>query len=106
MLYSVLSTLLMRLARRDVFEGAKGSDRRREGMRNGFASGGDRGGDMFTEAIPRFGWLAEGLTFGCFTGANGFPFGTGEFGFGTGGGGLGAPFGEMGGVGLLPGVGF
>ena len=54
---------------------------------------------MFTKAIPRFWRLAEGLTLGCFAGANGFPFGAGEFGLGTGGGGLGAPFGKLGRVG-------
>lgn len=53
---------------------------------------------MITEAVPRLGWLTEGLTFCFFRGAEGFPFGTGEFGFSTRSGGLGTPLGELGGV--------
>ena len=54
---------------------------------------------MITETVPSFRGLTEGLTFGLFAGADGFPFGAGEFGFFTGRGGLGAPFRDLGGVG-------
>lgn len=99
MLYRTFRTLLWLPVRLDVFDGTEGSNRCREGVGDSFGGSGGRGNDMITEAVRRVRWLTEGLTFGFFAGAEGFPCGTGNFGFGTGGGGLGAPFGELGSVG-------
>lgn len=83
----------------DVFDRTEGCHRRREGVGHDLVGSGDRGGDVITETVPSFRGLTEGLTFGLFAGADGFPFGAGEFGFFTGRGGLGAPFRDLGRVG-------
>jgi hypothetical protein len=95
MLYRAFRTLLWLPVRLDVFGRTEGSNRCREGMGDSLGGSGGRGDDMITEAVRRFRWLTEGLTFGFFAGAEGFPRSTGKFGFSTGGGGLGAPFGEL-----------
>lgn len=99
-------TVFVHLMWCNVFERAKGGEGGREGVGDCHSRSGDRGSDVITETIIGLGWMSKGQVLGCFMGMGGFPLGMGEFGFGMGRCRLGMPFGELRGVGFLPGLSF